>query len=99
MRNPVQSESGLVQGLPRWGRSVTVFWGVPDAASPVGEPRRRPPRPPAPWDGLRRAGLAATADPGGRGLPHQSACSPDARTVMEAGDGFGPVPVTDPAGS
>lgn len=55
MRDPVETESGLVEGIPGRDRSLTVFRGIPFAAPPVGELRWRPPRPPEPWSGVRPA--------------------------------------------
>ncbi|MFF7334705.1 carboxylesterase family protein [Streptomyces sp. NPDC008150] len=55
MQQPVQTEAGLVRGLPGRDRSVTVFRGIPYAAPPVGELRWRPPRPPVPWAGVYEA--------------------------------------------
>jgi carboxylesterase type B len=43
------------------------------------------------------ADFAATGDPNGPGLPRWPAYSPDSAAVMELGDGFGPIPVADPA--
>ncbi|HEY3868789.1 MAG TPA: carboxylesterase family protein [Actinocrinis sp.] len=51
----VPIESGLVEGLPGRDRSVTVYRGIPYAAAPVGPLRWRPPQPPLPWEGVRRA--------------------------------------------
>jgi len=52
---PVRTDSGLVQGLPGSDPSITVFKGIPFAAPPVGDLRWRPPQPPAPWAGVRKA--------------------------------------------
>jgi para-nitrobenzyl esterase len=49
----VRVESGLLGGVARDG--VIVFRGVPYAAPPVGDLRWRPPQPPLPWNGERRA--------------------------------------------
>ncbi|MBV8199200.1 MAG: carboxylesterase/lipase family protein [Acidobacteria bacterium] len=49
----VRVESGLLGGVERDG--VLVFRGVPFAAPPVGDLRWRPPQPPLPWSGERRA--------------------------------------------
>jgi carboxylesterase type B len=51
----VETEAGLVEGIPGRDRSITVFRGIPYAAPPVGDLRWRPPRPPEPWTGVRRA--------------------------------------------
>ncbi len=52
---PVETESGLVEGMAARDRSLTVFRGIPYAAAPVGGPRWRPPQPPEPWTGVRVA--------------------------------------------
>lgn len=49
----VDTTSGAVAG--RVVDGVTVFKGIPYAAPPFGENRFAPPRPPAPWDGVREA--------------------------------------------
>jgi para-nitrobenzyl esterase len=51
----VRVEQGLLSGLPGSDPSVTVFKGVPFAAPPVGELRWSEPRPPLPWEGVRKA--------------------------------------------
>jgi para-nitrobenzyl esterase len=51
---PVRVESGLLQGVTS-PSGATVYKGVPYAAPPVGSLRWRPPQPPAPWNGVRRA--------------------------------------------
>ncbi|MFF7329927.1 carboxylesterase family protein [Streptomyces sp. NPDC008150] len=55
MRDPVQTEAGLVRGVPGRDGGVTVFRGIPYAAPPVGALRWRPPRPAEPWPGVRAA--------------------------------------------
>ncbi len=50
---PVKVEEGLLQGTLEDG--VAVYRGIPYAAPPVGELRWREPRPPAPWEGVRKA--------------------------------------------
>ena len=47
------TQDGLVQGFAAGG--VDKFLGIPYAAPPVGSLRWRPPRPPAPWHGVRSA--------------------------------------------
>lgn len=49
----VETESGFVRGTQE--EDVTVFRGIPFAATTAGENRWRPPRPPAAWDGVRPA--------------------------------------------
>lgn len=56
---------GRVRGLLKDG--VHQFWGVPYGASTAGENRFMPPRPPAPWSGVRdhfQIGLNALIQPG-----------------------------------
>jgi carboxylesterase 2/para-nitrobenzyl esterase len=55
MRSPVETETGLLQGIPGRDHSVTVFRGVPYAAPPVGDLRWRAPAPAVPWTGVRIA--------------------------------------------
>jgi para-nitrobenzyl esterase len=52
---PVQIDSGLVQGVPGSDASIRVFKGIPYAAPPVGDLRWREPQPVAPWKGVRSA--------------------------------------------
>jgi para-nitrobenzyl esterase len=52
---PVETEGGLVSGIAGRDPSVTVFKGIPYAASPAGEGRWRPPAPAAGWEGIRAA--------------------------------------------
>ena len=55
MRTTVETDAGLVEGIPARDRSITVFRGIPYAAPPVDELRWRPPRRPQPWPGVRQA--------------------------------------------
>ena len=48
---PVQTESGLVQGVAAPG--LTVYKGIPFAAPPTGDLRWRAPQPAAKWEGVR----------------------------------------------
>jgi para-nitrobenzyl esterase len=52
---PIQIESGLIQGVPSPDKAVVAFKGIPYAAPPVGALRWREPQPPAKWDGVRLA--------------------------------------------
>lgn len=51
MLQTVQTKYGAVSGVSLDG--CTLFRGIPYAAPPVGELRWRPPRDPAPWEGVR----------------------------------------------
>ena len=51
----VRTDAGIVEGLTAPGSSVRVFRGIPYAAPPVGDLRWQPPRPVAPWEGVRKA--------------------------------------------
>lgn len=58
MANPpaVKTSSGLVQGIQsKYGENITVYMGLPYAASTAGENRWRAPQPPPTWDGVRVA--------------------------------------------
>lgn len=52
---PVRSDRGLVEGVPTADNAITVFRGIPYAASPVGDLRWRAPRPVVPWKGVLKA--------------------------------------------
>jgi para-nitrobenzyl esterase len=52
---PVRIESGLISGTSARDPAVIVYKGVPFAAPPVGKLRWRPPEPPIPWHGVRKA--------------------------------------------
>jgi para-nitrobenzyl esterase len=52
---PVKTTSGAVEGVTVAGSNVRVFKGIPFAAPPVGDLRWKPPQPPAPWHGVRKA--------------------------------------------
>jgi para-nitrobenzyl esterase len=55
LNEPVRTDAGLVSGQTVRGSSITVYRGIPFAASPAGELRWRPPQPPNPWQGVRKA--------------------------------------------
>jgi para-nitrobenzyl esterase len=51
----VRVEAGLLAAAPGNRSAISVFRGIPFAASPVGELRWRPPEPPAAWSGVHSA--------------------------------------------
>jgi para-nitrobenzyl esterase len=51
----VKTESGAVEGTTSADGRIRVFRGIPFAAPPVGELRWQAPRPPAAWQGVRKA--------------------------------------------
>ena len=51
----VKTATGLVKGKPVADGAVTVYFGVPYAAPPVGDLRWRAPQPPKAWEGVRDA--------------------------------------------
>jgi para-nitrobenzyl esterase len=51
----VKTQSGPVEGTESQDGRVRIFRGIPFAAPPVGELRWQPPRPVAPWEGVRKA--------------------------------------------
>ena len=52
----VTIDAGIVEGARDPSHSgVVAFKGIPYAAPPVGASRWTPPRPPAPWTGIRSA--------------------------------------------
>ncbi len=55
MLRTVQTETGLLKGIPGADPRVTAFKGVPFAAPPVGENRWRAPQPAEKWEGVREA--------------------------------------------
>ncbi|MEY9842163.1 carboxylesterase type B [Streptacidiphilus sp. EB103A] len=54
-RGAVRTASGLVSGVPAAVRGVTVYKGIPYAASTAGESRWRPPQAAPSWKGVRAA--------------------------------------------
>lgn len=52
---PVQTQNGLVSGIPGKAPGVTEFRGIPFGAPPVGPLRWREPQPVANWSGVRKA--------------------------------------------
>ncbi|MFJ9244098.1 carboxylesterase/lipase family protein [Streptomyces sp. NPDC101776] len=60
---PIRTRSGLVTGAPAALPGVTVYKGIPYAASTAGENRWRAPRPAPSWQGIRRADTWGAACP------------------------------------
>ncbi|MFK4098773.1 carboxylesterase/lipase family protein [Streptomyces sp. NPDC019531] len=60
---PVRTESGLVTGVPAALDGVTVYKGIPYAASTAGANRWRAPRPAPSWSGVRKADTWGAACP------------------------------------
>jgi para-nitrobenzyl esterase len=56
---PVHTQAGLVQGMTEDG--ITVYKGIPFAATPVGDLRWRAPEAPVAWTGVRNADKFAPA--------------------------------------
>lgn len=55
MNGAISTADGQVVGAPAADPAVTIFWGLPYAAAPVGALRFRPPAPVSPWQGVRPA--------------------------------------------
>ncbi|MFI1030065.1 carboxylesterase/lipase family protein [Streptomyces sp. NPDC020951] len=60
---PVRTRSGLVTGVPAALDGVTVYKGIPFAASTAGENRWRAPQPAPSWKGVRAADTWGAACP------------------------------------
>ena len=54
-QNHVATTSGIVQGTREPGSDIRIFRGIPFAEPPTGDLRFAPPRPAAPWSGVRKA--------------------------------------------
>lgn len=52
-------ENGKVRGIPCGWPSITVFYGIPYAAPPVGDRRWRAPEPAESWEGVRDCARAS----------------------------------------
>ncbi|WP_329331253.1 carboxylesterase family protein [Streptomyces sp. NBC_00663] len=61
--SPVRTQSGLVSGVPAAVSGVTVFKGIPYAATTAGRNRWCPPQPAPSWQGVRRADTFGDAPP------------------------------------
>jgi len=60
----IRTDSGLVQGTRSAAYpNVVLFLGLPYAAPPVGALRWKPPRPAAPWNGVRKTDELSAACP------------------------------------
>jgi Carboxylesterase family len=54
LQHPVSIDTGRVTGVPSsHNADVTVFRGIPFAATTAGQNRWRPPQPAEPWEGVR----------------------------------------------
>lgn len=84
---PVRTAQGLVQGAPGKVAGVTVFKGIPFAASPVGDLRWREPQPALAWTGVRDAtkwGKTCIQPPAGtRWPPNPAVDMPDSPGMSE----------------
>src|SRR5690349_25094375 len=71
LNEPVRTDAGQLSGIAGKDAGVRVFKGIPFAAPPVGNLRWAAPKPPAHWDGVRKADdfgpMCMQAQPGGRG--------------------------------
>jgi para-nitrobenzyl esterase len=61
--DPVKVEQGQLAGTTTPAPEVHVYKGIPYAAPPVGDLRWAPPKPPAPWKGVRAATAFGNACP------------------------------------
>jgi para-nitrobenzyl esterase len=75
----VHVESGVVSGVVGVNSDVMVYKGIPYAAPPVGDLRWRAPKPPAKWEGVRKAdqfGATCMQTPYPEGSPYRTAPEP-----------------------
>jgi len=102
MTEPVRTRSWPVSGVPGRLPQVTVFRGIPYAASTAGPNRRRPPQPLTPWReprviadefGPRVVNVAATGDPNGPGLRRWAPVDAGSQETLLAGDSREPLTV------
>ncbi|MCL6250757.1 carboxylesterase family protein [Altererythrobacter sp. KTW20L] len=84
---PVQTEQGMVRGVPGALPGITVFKGLPFAAPPVGDLRWEQPQPAASWTGVRMAdtwGDSCVQNPAPTRFPPNSATDmPDSPGISE----------------
>jgi len=65
----IKTDGGFVQGTHSVDYPTVVFFlGIPYAAPPVGTLRWRPPQPPTPWNGVRKANELSAACPQSDGM-------------------------------
>ena len=82
VNDPVRLDTGLVSGTAGKDAAVRVFKGIPFAAPPAGNLRWAAPKPPAHWDGVRKAdefsAICMQGQPGGggRGGPARGGAAP-----------------------
>lgn len=63
----IRIESGILTGVRGREPSITAYKGIPYAAPPVGELRFAAPKPPVPWEGVRKADQFGKMCPQGGG--------------------------------
>jgi len=81
---PVAVDGGLVSGAADGGvAAITVFYGIPYAAPPVGPLRWRPPAPVASWQGVRPAMAFGPPAPQGETATISVFAPPLSRPVSE----------------
>ncbi len=63
--DPIKIDTGYVSGtmIGEVGKEVRIYRGIPYAAPPVGDLRWKPPRPPAPWLGIRECTVFGKSAP------------------------------------
>lgn len=87
LNQPVQTQNGLVRGVPGMIDGISVFKGLPFAAPPVGDLRWAQPQPAANWQGVRDAsrwGDSCVQNPAPTRFPPNSATDmPDSPGISE----------------
>jgi para-nitrobenzyl esterase len=85
VREPVNTDGGLVSGMSATAPGVRVFKGIPYAAPPRGELRWRAPQPMAKWIGIRKADTFGNVcvQPKGVGRLNVSVDLPDSPAASE----------------
>ena len=70
LTDPIKTEGGSISGttIGDAGQEVRIYRGIPYAAPPAGEFRWQPPRPAAPWRGIRECNAYSTVTPQLQGM-------------------------------